>query len=80
MKILRQAGLPTAEKDRRFVYHRLGVHPAHPGVLHELLRALPDADGVFQQDLKRFRTRLRLREDGRCRIGIQTSELAAGTT
>lgn len=35
-------------------------------------------DRVFKDDLKRFRARMRLREGGRCRVGIQTPELAAG--
>jgi ArsR family transcriptional regulator len=78
LQVLRQAGLLTAEKDGRFVYHRLVVEPAYLQSVHAALRALPDPDRVFRQDLKRFRGRMRLREGGRCRIGIQTAELVAG--
>ncbi len=77
IKILRQAGLLAAEKDGRFVYHRLVARPPYLGRLYVAIRALPDADGRFAADLRRFRDRMRLRESGRCRVGIQTPSLAA---
>lgn len=78
LKILRQAGLLTAEKEGRWVYHRLvrGIRFLEP--LYQMLEALPDNDGVFAADLARFRERMCLREGGRCRVGIQNPELAAG--
>lgn len=76
LKVLRQVGLLAAEKDGRFVYHRLVTRPAYLGRLCAAIRALPDPDGTFAADLRRFRSRMRLRESGRCRIGIQTSALA----
>ncbi len=33
---------------------------------------LPDTKRVYRADLKRFRDRLCLREDGRCQVGIQS--------
>ena len=44
--------------------------------LYEMLKALPDSNSVFAQDLENFQNRLNLREDGRCRMGIQTMALA----
>lgn len=76
IKVLRQVGLLTAEKDGRFVYHRLLTRPAHLNRLDAAIRALPDVDGTFSSDLRRFRERMRLRESGRCRVGIQTPSLA----
>jgi ArsR family transcriptional regulator len=78
LKILRQAGLLTAEKEGRWVYHRLvqGIRYLEP--LYQMLEALPDSDGVFAADLTRFRERMCLREGGRCRVGIQNPELAVG--
>ena len=75
LKVLRQTGLLSAEKDGRFVYHRLV-----PGVdlltkLYAVLRALPDDRAKFATDLRRFKARIRLREAGRCRIGIQVASL-----
>lgn len=77
LKVLRQVGLLAAEKDGRFVYHQLVTSHSHLKRLYEAVRALPDADGAFAADLKRFRERMRLRQAGRCRIGIQTASLAA---
>ncbi len=78
LKILRQAGLLTAEKEGRWVYHRLvqGIRYLEP--LYQMLEALPDSDGVFAADQARFRERMCLREGGRCRVGIQNPELAVG--
>lgn len=78
LKILKRAVLLTAEKEGRFVYHRLVTEPAHLRSLYNLVRALPGAGKVYQNDLRRFRERLCLREDGRCGVGIQSRELAMG--
>lgn len=78
IKMLRQAGLLTTEKEGRWVYHRLVEGIPYLDRVHEALKALPDVDGSFARDLENFRRRMYLREAGRCRIGIQTPELAAG--
>lgn len=75
IKIMRQAGLLSAERDGRFVYHRLVVQPGYLRKLYAAIRALPET-GTFAADLRRFRDRMRLRESGRCRIGIQSPSLA----
>lgn len=76
LKVLRQVGLLAAEKDGRFVYHQLVLRHAHLKTLYAAIRALPDSGDTFAADLRRFRARMRLRESGRCRIGIQTASLA----
>ena len=76
LKIMRQAGLLSAVKDGRWVYHRLVHDMAHLERLYEMLKAMPDSDSVFAKDLANFQNRLSLREDGRCRVGIQTLALA----
>lgn len=76
LKILRQSGLLTAQKDGRWVYHRLVTGRPYLARLHAMLRSLPDVQGTFEADLARFRKRMCLREAGRCRIGIQTAELS----
>lgn len=75
-KLLRQAGVLAAEKDGRFVYHQLVIRHAYLRSLYAALRGLPDSGGTFAADLRRFKERMRLREFGRCRIGIQTPALA----
>lgn len=76
VKTLRQAGLLSAEKDGRWVYHRLVRGVRYLELAYDMLRALPDADGRFAQDLHHFRQRMCLREGGRCRVGIQTASLS----
>ncbi len=78
VKTLRQAGLLSAEKEGRWVYHGLVEGIPYLDRMHEALKALPDVDGSFARDLENFRGRMCLREAGRCRVGIQTPELAAG--
>lgn len=77
LKVLKQAGLLTTQKDGRWVYHRLVAAPSFLRSLWRVVERLPD-DGLFAADLKRFRKRMRLRDGGRCRVGIQTPELAIG--
>lgn len=77
LKILRQAGLLDAEKDGRWVYHRLVTDPAHLTNLFALIAELPEPDGVYTADLKRFEQRLAHREDGRCRVGVLTDPLTS---
>ena len=76
LKILKQAGLLTAEKEGRWVYHRLVADRPYLKCLLAAIKLLPDARREFAADSARFRKRMRLRDGGRCRIGIQTPELA----
>ena len=77
LKILRQAGLLSSQKEGRWVYHRLVMEPPYLEPLYATVQALPDADGIYSEDLKRFRERLCLREGGRCQVGIQSEEFKA---
>ena len=79
LKVLRQSGLLTAEKDGRWVYHRLVTGRTHLTRLWAAIRVITDTNGEFAADLARFRKRMCLREGGRCRVGIQTPEFAVGT-
>ncbi len=69
LKILRQAGLLSSHKDGRWVYHRLISKPPYLETLYTTVRALPDSNQIYQADLARFKERMCLREDGRCRVG-----------
>ncbi|MHB1249495.1 MAG: ArsR/SmtB family transcription factor [Polaromonas sp.] len=77
VKVLRQAGLLAAEKDGRWIYHRLVRDVDYLDIAYDLLRALPDSERLFARDLQNFHNRICLREDGRCRIGTQTATLYA---
>lgn len=76
LKVLRQVGLLAAEKDGRFVYHKLVMDHRYLKSLYAAICDVPDRDGVFESDLHRFTKRMRLRDAGRCRVGIQTASLA----
>lgn len=73
--LLEQAGLVEGEKEGRWVYYGVASKDdAAAASLYELVASIPD-DEVFSQDQKRFKKRMALREDGRCRVGIQTEGL-----
>lgn len=74
LKILRQAGLLSSQKEGCWVYHRLVKESSYLETLYATVRALPDPEGIYNADFKRFRQRLCLREDGRCRVGILTDD------
>jgi len=74
LKILREAGLLSSQKEGRWVYHRLVMEPACLVPLYATVQALSDPNEIYSADLKRFRERLSLREDGRCQVGILSDE------
>lgn len=76
LKILKQSGFLTTQKDGRWVYHRLVRGHTHLTRLYAAIRALPDPEEIFAEDLERFQERMSLRERGRCRLGIQSAEFA----
>ena len=78
LKVLRQTGFLTSQKEGRWVYHRLTAEPDYLQQLYSMVRSLPDTEGVYGRDLENFNKRIALREEGRCRVGILSSELKAG--
>lgn len=71
LKVLRQAGLLSARKDGRWVYHRIDEALPNRKQLLAMIVSLPDPKGVYAADVKRLKKRMDLREDGCCRMGIQ---------
>ena len=74
-KILKAAGLLTERKEGRWVYYRL---PAEAKRLAQAIKPfLADKDlmRVFAGDDQRLATRLKLREDGKCLIGVRNPQL-----
>lgn len=78
LKILRQAGLLSAMKEGRWVYHRL-VFEQEVEPFYELVSKIADSEQVFRDDAKRFRAEIKKRTTARCvkdgpeisRTGIQ---------
>ncbi len=75
LKVLRQAGLLSSQKEGRWVYHRLTAEPDYLQQLYALIRSLPDPDNAYSTDLKHFKNRMAFREEGRCRVGILSADL-----
>ncbi|MBK9386536.1 MAG: winged helix-turn-helix transcriptional regulator [Planctomycetes bacterium] len=77
LKILETAGLIRGEKEGRWIYYRLSAKKdPTAAALYRLVTRLPE-DAVFAADQQRFRERMCLRSDGRCRVGIQTPSLTS---
>lgn len=72
-KILRQSGLLSATKEGRWVYHQVVRNTPFLNMLIGAVQALPDSEKIFNADLKRFKKRLPLRENGRCRTDQSAS-------
>jgi ArsR family transcriptional regulator, arsenate/arsenite/antimonite-responsive transcriptional repressor len=75
LKLLRNTGILESEKEGRWVYHRLVSAPNHLIALFDVIRRLPDPNGVHRDDLERFEARLRHREDDRCRVDVLPTAL-----
>jgi ArsR family transcriptional regulator len=66
LKVLRQSGLLEAEKEGRWVYHRL-VSDKQIQPFYKLIGSLGDSDGAFAHDLKLFKAEIAERGSDRCR-------------
>ena len=75
LKGLEAAGLLSGEKEGRWVYY--GLDPSAGDMAAHVRRLLAklELDATLVGDQKRFAQRMRLRSNGRCRIGIQTRGL-----
>ena len=77
LKVLEQVGLIDGSKEGRWDYYSV-IKPSDPFYesIHRLVSCVPGFDTLFDADLSRFNDRMKLREDGRCRVGIQSRQLA----
>lgn len=73
LKALRQSGLLMAEKEGRWVYHRL-VPSKTMLPFYKVISNLPDRDGTFKVDLTRFKSEIKKRTSDRCRRGNSKDE------
>lgn len=67
LKVLRQAGLLSAQKEGRWIYHSLVSNESHFLHLYDIIKNLPDTESIYATDLSNFQARLCLRENGRCK-------------
>jgi ArsR family transcriptional regulator, arsenate/arsenite/antimonite-responsive transcriptional repressor len=65
LKELRAVGLLDAEKEGRWIYHKISKEVAlRP--FYELLEKLPDEDGKLKEDISRLKKEIKLRSGRRC--------------
>lgn len=74
LKVLKNAGVLTAEKDGRWVYFSL-ARLDDPFMQHLLEAIRHISAGVLQKDFEEWQKRLQMRSNGKCRIGIQKKHL-----
>ena len=67
VKVLRQSGILSAEKEGRWVYHKVIRDIASLKHLYAAVQSLPDTEKVYASDLKRLRKRTEARESARCK-------------
>lgn len=77
VKVLRQAGLLSAEKDGRWVYHRVITGAAHLDALYRFVSQISDLDGLYANDLRKYRKVVHARESARCQSDVRTVERKA---
>ena len=70
---LKTARLVESRKDGRWVYYRPVQSGEFVRLLHGAVSAIPEKQ--IQQDRAELKKRLRLRQDGKCLLGIQKSGL-----
>lgn len=75
LKVLKQAGLITAKKEGRWVYHGLVANLLYLKNLYTTIKSLPDDDGTFKKDFGNFQKRMKFRTSGRCQTGIINPKL-----
>lgn len=75
LKILKQAGLLTATREGRFVYHRLISKASYLKHLYAMICEMPVQNPNFKRELKHFKTRISQRKAGRyCSEGIASTK------
>jgi ArsR family transcriptional regulator len=77
LKILTQAGLIRERHEGRWVYYRCATDEPAGTILTGVLTELQDPQA--QDDLRRLRQRLTLRQEGKCVLGVQQRHLLSGS-
>jgi ArsR family transcriptional regulator len=77
LRLMKSAGLVQEERDGRWIYYRL-IDPADDQMkdLHSCLENVCGCNEI-QDDLSRLKSRIRLREKGKCVIGVQKAGVFA---
>lgn len=68
VKVLKSSGLITSLREGKWIYHSLVKDQSYLKALHKALSLFPDSEGTMEDDLKNFRKRMALRQNGRCQV------------
>lgn len=69
LKILKSAGLITAFRDGKWVYHDLVRSEKFLRLIYNSIQEFPQSNEIYDQDVIRFKKRMKLRKSGRCIVG-----------
>lgn len=76
LKILAQAGLVQERRDGRWIYYRLATDEPAVAALTSVIADIKDP--LLQEDIRRLRERLAIRQAGKCVLGVQKTHLLSG--
>lgn len=69
LKILKAAGLITAFRDGKWVYHDLVKSEKYLRLIYNLIQEFPQSNEIYDRDVLQFKKRMKLRKSGRCTVG-----------
>ena len=67
MKVLKNAGIITSERDGKWIYHSLVIDQSFLNSIYAGIIEFPNSEKQSKEDLKSFNKRKLLRDNGRCR-------------
>jgi ArsR family transcriptional regulator len=77
LKILAQAGLVHERRDGRWIYYGLAADEPAVAALAPVIASFKDS--ALQDDWRRLRERLAIRQAGKCVLGVQKTHLLSGS-
>lgn len=77
LKILAQAGLVQERRDGRWIYYGLATDEPTVAAVTVVVASLKDP--LLQEDVRRLRERLAIRQEGKCVLGVQKTRLLSGS-
>jgi ArsR family transcriptional regulator len=77
LKVLREAGVLSARKEGRWLFHKLSTAQHHLKHLAAMVSALPDEGRVFSADRKRLEKTLKARDYEKCQTGCPPLKVKA---
>jgi len=77
LKILTQAGLVHERRHGRWIYYNLATDEPTAAAVTMVVASLKDS--LLQEDVRRLRERLAIRQGGKCVLGVQKKHLLSGS-